>query len=134
MSCVFVLKGSSRLGGSTLSHHVTPSLLLLLPDLLKRERGGGPMTYLYSRPLSRKTNKALSFFFYLLRAEVRVEGREAFMTAFPQISQVCRLPNLIEKRLMSGFVFFSSSLVLDDDYNNYLCTLNRPWWSAVPEF
>lgn len=43
MSCVFVLKGGSRLGGSTFSHHVTPSLLLLLPALLKWkvERRGG---------------------------------------------------------------------------------------------
>lgn len=36
MICVFfVLIGSSRLGGSTFSHHITPSLLLLLPALLK---------------------------------------------------------------------------------------------------
>lgn len=61
MSCVFVLKGSSGLGGRTLVHHVTPSLPLLLPALLKG-RGVGLLTYLYSRPLSRKRNKALSQF------------------------------------------------------------------------
>lgn len=54
---------SSRLGGSTLSHHVTPSLLLLLPALFEGRGGGaGLLTYLYSRPLSRKRNKALSRF------------------------------------------------------------------------
>lgn len=36
MSYMLVLKGSSRLGGSTFSHHVTPFLLLLLPALFKR--------------------------------------------------------------------------------------------------
>lgn len=61
MSCVFALKSSSRLGGITLSHHVTPSLLLLLPALLKG-RGVGLLTYLYSHPLPRKRNKALSQF------------------------------------------------------------------------
>lgn len=35
VSWMFVLKGSSQLGRVTLSHHVTPSLLLLLPALLQ---------------------------------------------------------------------------------------------------
>lgn len=58
-SCRLVLKGSSRLGGITLPHHVMPSLLLLLPALLKG-RGVGLLTYLYSHPLCRKRNKPLS--------------------------------------------------------------------------
>lgn len=40
MSCALVLKGSSRLGGSTFSHHVTLSLLLLLPAQFKGEEEG----------------------------------------------------------------------------------------------
>lgn len=63
ISCVFALKGSSRLCGITLSWHVMPSLLLLLPALLVRSGGWGVglLSYLYSHPLSKKRNYYLYF-------------------------------------------------------------------------
>lgn len=54
MSCVFVLKGSSGLGGSTLTHHVTPSLLLLLPALLKGRGGRAADLFVFTPTLQKE--------------------------------------------------------------------------------
>lgn len=64
--------------------------------------GAGLLTYLYSRPLSRKRNKALSRFGMLWSKR---RGREPFMLAFPQILEICRLPgwNMATRQVTSSY-------------------------------
>lgn len=103
------LCGSSRLGGSTLSHHVTPSLLLLLPALLQgRGLGCWPICIHAHSP-----KKGIKHYLSLACCEVRGEGREAFILAPPQFLKVCKLPDWADWKMANVRLHLLTCTMMD---------------------